>query len=1541
MKKNMQFIISVLVVITACFPAYADGTHPRGIRSDGSLGTAGKLSLPGPDYEIKAEYGQQAGANLFHSFQQFNIHSDESATFTGPDSVKNIISRVTGGEASWIDGRLASAIPGADLFFLNPAGLMFGPNASLDLGGSFHISTADYLRMGDNEQFYVNPPESDVLSTAMPAAFGFLDGNIATISFKGKGEISKQDTDESPPGLRVSENKTISVIAGSIEMDNGTFFKAQKMDENGNPVFQDAVDENGNMIYGEDGLPVLAVDENGNPIPVMENVPAGGIQAPGGRINLIGVGTDGESELGNQEPDTEDFENKGDIRLADHSLIEVGGENAGTIYIRSGNFIADNSRIQSVSRGSKPSENSVIDIQGKNISLNKGGAILSSTSGTGKSSDINIHVSESVCLSGVSSDDESAFIKTETRLKDEDAGDAGDILIDTPTLSVANGANISSSSYGAGDGGNVVFHADEKIYIHGTDTDGEGCYVQTGSSDIFSESTGKSGDIVFETKNLFVNDGASVSTTSSEKSGDITIRASESVHLTGHNQQKNGNHILSVSFNNDAGDILIETGNFYRDDGGIISSTSFGDDGKSGDIILRASDSVYLSGVRGAGLGSEIYGMSIGSQQAGEIIIETNVLSLNDGAVLINHSSGISDGGDIMIRASESASLSGINSLESYGKGIGRKGSGIANSAIGEDAESGNGGNIIIETPKLSVRDGGWIESSSRGGGNAGNITIQAESVSISGTDEAEGYVSRISTSALSEEEYAGNGGNISIASENLILESGGQIAADTKGYGSGGSIAIHASETLACGGVNPHGENEEGYGSGIYTRSTADHESAGTSGSVQIECKTLSLTDGGLITNSLSGGGTSGDITVSAAESVNISGDSSEISSHMPLQSQTKYQSAASYIRDTQASGIYSRSESQKSFAGRAGNINISADELNLSDSGQVSAESMGMGKAGNITINTSQFSLKSDASVSSGSGFINAYEFADISERDDRFLVPGDVITVADVGNGKTGVYLHTGENLMRFNTTYTVENLTELNQLDQHYDLRNGDIAEVENSHDGMPERFIFSSDQELDSDLKSWIKLESEISAELADMTALNEIETLYVEDYGMIPPYTSGTLLHVDDAGDGKPADFVYTLLPYDIPNMPPMVIGNAVKLNNFKVEDITQLHQISHQYAISDGALATVADNGTKSRFVFRQGEWIAFNHAHEVADKTAIGTLIPAQIGHITKINDSEAGKGQTFIYAGSDWSELKHIHIVPNMTELNALSAHSGDAATVSDAGQGRSEAFLYSGGEWIKLVSGYTGGTITVNADTVCMENHSQISTSTAGNGTAGHIHIFAEDIELNSGASLSSNSESVAFGGEAGTLNVHAERAIRISNGASLTTQAKDAGGGSMNIQAKNIIYLNNGKITTSVQGGDGKGGDIEMTKPDVAILNHSRIEANAFEGAGGNIHIVSEQFVSSSDSAVEASSEKGIDGNINIESPDTDVGTGLTIMPGNYLDAEKWAKTPCSKRSVENMSRFVIRHKDAAPGSPDDWQPLLPRPDNSPSPEKNR
>ena len=154
---------------------------------------------------IEAVYGQQVGGNLFHSFSQFNLTSTESASFRGPSSVQNILARVTGGSASQIDGLIRSEIPGANLFLLNPSGVMFGPNAKIDLSGALTVSTANYLLLADGGKFNSSIGGNDVLTSAAVSAFGFLSTTPSAVSFN-QTQLTTQ------PG------KDLTVIAGDISL---------------------------------------------------------------------------------------------------------------------------------------------------------------------------------------------------------------------------------------------------------------------------------------------------------------------------------------------------------------------------------------------------------------------------------------------------------------------------------------------------------------------------------------------------------------------------------------------------------------------------------------------------------------------------------------------------------------------------------------------------------------------------------------------------------------------------------------------------------------------------------------------------------------------------------------------------------------------------------------------------------------------------------------------------------------------------------------------------------------------------------------------------------------------------------------------------------------------------------------------------------------------------------------------------------------------------------------------------------------------------
>src|SRR5262249_31143254 len=143
-------------------------------------GPAGALA--GPNYTIDAAQGTTAGTNLFHSFSEFQIHTGESATFTGPNSITNVISRVTGPNATAIDGTLKSTIGNADFYFVNPNGVVFGNGAVIDVPAGFHVSTADRLNFSDGSYYSASNPGGSSFSTASVQSFGFLGGAIGAIT---------------------------------------------------------------------------------------------------------------------------------------------------------------------------------------------------------------------------------------------------------------------------------------------------------------------------------------------------------------------------------------------------------------------------------------------------------------------------------------------------------------------------------------------------------------------------------------------------------------------------------------------------------------------------------------------------------------------------------------------------------------------------------------------------------------------------------------------------------------------------------------------------------------------------------------------------------------------------------------------------------------------------------------------------------------------------------------------------------------------------------------------------------------------------------------------------------------------------------------------------------------------------------------------------------------------------------------------------------------------------------------------------------------
>ena len=179
MRKTGSLLLPrcCLVLATTLIAGYS---HAQ-ISTDGTMGAA--EALAGPDFLIPQTLGTLSGANLFHSFFEFNVNTGENAIFTTTSSLDNVISRVTGGDISFINGGLfLEAVGSPAFFFLNPAGVMFGEGASVNVPGAFRVSTGDYLLFADGNIFDSDPNFGSSITSAPPEAFGFLGDNSGLLS---------------------------------------------------------------------------------------------------------------------------------------------------------------------------------------------------------------------------------------------------------------------------------------------------------------------------------------------------------------------------------------------------------------------------------------------------------------------------------------------------------------------------------------------------------------------------------------------------------------------------------------------------------------------------------------------------------------------------------------------------------------------------------------------------------------------------------------------------------------------------------------------------------------------------------------------------------------------------------------------------------------------------------------------------------------------------------------------------------------------------------------------------------------------------------------------------------------------------------------------------------------------------------------------------------------------------------------------------------------------------------------------------------------
>ncbi|MDM8550075.1 hypothetical protein QUF72_08365, partial [Desulfobacterales bacterium HSG2] len=822
---------------------------------------------------------------------------------------------------------------------------------------------------------------------------------------------------------------------------------------------------------------------------------------------------------------------------------------------------------------------------------------------------------------------------------------------------------------------------------------------------------------------------------------------------------------------------------------------------------------------------------------------------------------------------------------------------------------AGDGGSLLIEAGDITFTDGAYIESRTSGRGGGGEVTLRADSVSFAGESSyAEG--SDIYMKSMG----AGDGGSLLIEAGDITFTDGAYIDSGTSGRGGGGEVTLRADS------VSFAGENSDADGSYIYMRSEYAGEGAGDGGSLLIEAKDISFTGGTYINSGAEGRGMGGEVTLRAEEAITVAGASTE----------------------GEPSHIYAGTKSTAPNAGDGGSITVSARTISLSDGGKISTSAVGSGNAGAVELSAAELRLDTGASVSSGSGAVNVSRFGDIAEQNSGMLLPGDVVEVADAGRGTSDRYVEVKAGRpVSFPDIYEVSDLTELDALGDRHSLSYGDIAEVRDTGSGESARYVYNYHQSHYSRTDAWVRFDSSNTDVTApDMTHIDEISEYWVDAEDKLP-HNPGDIIRVADTGDGRPGIYIYAP-PFGYFDGEPWWYSKTVRLSRFDAADTAALNDLPNQLSMMNGDVARVADagDGAEADFVFQSGEWIKFGTVHAVADQAAKNALTIPRTGHVAEVGDTGDGPEATYVFSGREWVSLNEFRTVPDMAAMEKLTPETGDVVYVADTDSDENRQtpanFLYAEAGWTEFVKG-DADRITVTADTLTMTGGSRITTSTAGHGNAGDIMLKVNRLDIGDGASVVSESSSEIFGGSAGTVTVEAADSVRLGGKKALSTDAKGAGGGRIDVTAGNEIYLLDGGISSSVAIGVGKGGDVTAESKFV-IMNHGDITANADEGDGGAIFIRTENFVKSSDSAVTATSNRGNEGSVRIEAPDVDISGSLIPISENPLDVSRMLPKSCKERTAKDRSRFIIKCKDAIPTSPDDLQASPPRPFGYPDDE---
>ena len=618
--KTQPSWIAALATLATATPAIAQ------IVPDTSLPNNSTVVRDGNRFTIDG--GTTAGSNLFHSFSEFSVPTGAEAFFNNVITIDNIITRVTGGNISNING-LVRANSTANLFLLNPNGIIFGPNARLDIGGSFIGSTADRINFTDGNSFSAteaNTPPLLTVNLPVGLQWGSNTGAIVNRSrvTNGNGEIV---------GLQVEPGKTLALMGGEVTVEGGYLSAPEGQVElagiSDNSRVNYTATDNRLVLGYEDVESFRNVQFSQGASVDVSGSPSGSVQVQAQRFQL--------SDRSHITSINSSSEPGGGITIATSEAIELRGTgNPVEDLVRLiDNGIADNSSLPSglftstVGRGGGGD----IALETRQLTATDGAFIYGITESSGPGGDLTINSSESIQLSASS-------LRAEVFSQATGAG--GNLTINTSRLFLQEGADIATVVQGAGSGGNLIINSSESIELVGTNfivverSDGTPFITNTAlAAATESGSSGDAGEMQVLTRKLIVSDGASlvVNSVGEGKPGNLFLTATESAEFIGISPGDfvtSPSSILAVAVAQSAtetsgADVTIITGNLILQDEATILLNNVSP-GNGGNIEVMA-ESIEL--VNGASIEADT---AFG--KGGNIVLLTQNLQLRDNSQL-------------------------------------------------------------------------------------------------------------------------------------------------------------------------------------------------------------------------------------------------------------------------------------------------------------------------------------------------------------------------------------------------------------------------------------------------------------------------------------------------------------------------------------------------------------------------------------------------------------------------------------------------------------------------------------------------------------------------------------------------------------------------------------------------------------------------------------------------------------------------------------------------------------------------------------------